>query len=303
MLRVTHLVIRTGLLAVSLSISAFAAAAPNADQQFEKFAARYVERYLASHPEAATQLGDHRFDRRGNDLSVKGFAADVKLFRETLKALDGFPVAQLSPPQHVDYRILRADLENNLLTLETIKDFEWDPLLYNPANGIYLLLARDFAPLAARLNAVNARLGAVPGRLAAAKANLKIPPRIFTETAIQQNEDAVSLLKNALDFHLQSAPAMQSKLAVTRARAITALEAHGKWLKDDLLPRSTRDPRMGVANYAKRLRTRWNPTSRPQTCCGLRNPIYLRPRRRWLKPRCHCIDRCLPTKCRLIVKR
>ena len=31
-----------------------------------------------------------------------------------------------------------------------LREFEWDPTDYNPGNSIYLLLARDFAPLPER---------------------------------------------------------------------------------------------------------------------------------------------------------
>ena len=246
-----------GLGLASAPSTAYAATAisPTAhDKQFAQAAARYIERYLATHPEAATQLGDHRFDRRSNDLSAKGVAQDAKLFHATLKALGNIPLAKLSPAYSIDYRILQADLENSLLSIEVIKDYQWDPLGYNPANGIYLLLARDFAPLPKRLDAVKARLDAVPSKLAAARANLKNPPQIFTETAIQQNEGAISLVKTELDIFLKDAPEMKPKLAASRARAVAALEAYGKWLKTDLLPRSTRDPRLGAAQYQQKLR-------------------------------------------------
>lgn len=229
-----------------------------ADQQFASIAARYIEQYLATHPESATQLGDHRFDRLSNDLSANGVRHDALLFHRTLKALAAIPYAKLSPAYSIDYRILHADIENSLLSIDVIKDYQWDPLGYNPANGIYLLLARDFAPLPQRLNAVKARLDAVPAKLAAAKANLKNPPKLFTETAISQNEGAISLVKDELDFHLKLAPIAKPKLAAefaqSRAKAIAALEAYGIWLKTDLLPRSTRNPRLGVANYERKLR-------------------------------------------------
>ena len=246
-----------GLGLASAPSTAYAATAisPTAhDKQFAQAAARYIERYLATHPEAATQLGDHRFDRRSNDLSAKGVAQDAKLFHATLKALGNIPLAKLSPAYSIDYRILQADLENSLLSIEVIKDYQWDPLGYNPANGIYLLLARDFAPLPKRLDAVKARLDAVSGKLAAARANLRNPPQIFTETAIQQNDGAISLVKTELDFFLKDAPEMKPKLAASRGRAVAALEAYGKWLNTDLLPRSNRNPRLGAVQYQQKLR-------------------------------------------------
>ena len=52
----------------------------------------------------------------------------------------------------------------------------WNPTLYNPGDGIYNLLARDFAPLDERLAAVKSRLEQLPAALEAAQANLDNPP-------------------------------------------------------------------------------------------------------------------------------
>ena len=40
----------------------FKADANPKDDEFEKIAKDYVENFLSSHPEFATELGDHRFD-------------------------------------------------------------------------------------------------------------------------------------------------------------------------------------------------------------------------------------------------
>ena len=239
------------LLCSGLSVSA---SASTPDQQFAVVAKTYFEQYLSTHPEAATQLGDHRFDTRSNDLSAKGVTRDAKLYRETLIALERIPAEKLSPAFRIDYRILRDDLSASLFSIQVLKEYEWDPLGYNPAQGVYLLLARDFAPLATRLGAVQARLDAFPAKLAAAKANLKNPPRIHTETAIQQNQGAIGLVRDELEIYLKDAPEMKPKLAASRARAIAALEAHGNWLQKDLLPRSTRDFRLGTDKYRRKLR-------------------------------------------------
>ncbi len=231
--------------------------APNTtplDKQFERVTAAYIERYLVTHPEAASQLGDHRFDARSNDLSAAAFARDKQFYRQTQAQLNRIALDKLSLAHRVDYQILRDQLAGNLLSIEVIKDQEWDPLLYNPAQAIYGLLARDFAPLPQRLEAVRARLEQIPTKLAAAKANLKNPPRIHTETAIEQNVGAISLLRDELERVLKGAPEMKPKLASSRTKAIAALTQYGVWLQQDLLPRSTRDPRLGAEKFKQKLR-------------------------------------------------
>ncbi|MBV8632941.1 MAG: DUF885 domain-containing protein, partial [Burkholderiaceae bacterium] len=129
-----------------------------------------------------------------------------------------------------------------------------EPLYYNPSQGIYLLLARDYAPLKRRLEAVRARLLAFPAIVAAAKANLKNPPRVFTETAIAQNKGAIALVQEELDEYMKQEPAMRARLAPARKMAAAALKDYGHWLEKDLLPRSNGDFRIGADNFRKKLR-------------------------------------------------
>src|SRR5207248_3837041 len=66
----------------SLLLAAFTAfpvanafAAPD-DERFQKLANEYIEQTLQSHPEQATELGDHRFDDRLTDYSAEARAKE-----------------------------------------------------------------------------------------------------------------------------------------------------------------------------------------------------------------------------------
>jgi uncharacterized protein (DUF885 family) len=120
-------------------------------------------------------------------------------------------------------------------------------------NAIYSLVARDFAPLNERLGSVKSRLEGVPAVVGAAKANLKNPPKVFTETAILQNKGNVALIREELSQFVAEA-GMEQELAAARESAARALEAYGEWLEQDLLPRSTGDFRIGDAMWRKKLR-------------------------------------------------
>jgi pimeloyl-ACP methyl ester carboxylesterase len=136
---------------------------------------------------------------------------------------------------------------------EELKEHEWNPLYYNMGNAIYSLVARDFAPLNERLGSVKSRLEGVPAVVGAAKANLKNPPKVFTETAILQNKGNVALIREELSQFVAEA-GMEQELAAARESAARALEAYGEWLEQDLLPRSTGDFRIGDAMWRKKLR-------------------------------------------------
>jgi uncharacterized protein (DUF885 family) len=243
-----------GALALLTAAPAHAAADPAATHRFEQAVHDFYEHYLATHPEEATQLGDHRFDRKSGDQSAAGVAADRRLYRKTLDAIQAIPAASLPPDHAVDREILENDLRARLYDIEVLKTYTWQVTDYSATEGIYVLLARDFAPMKQRLAAANLRLRALPRQLAAAKQNLQRPPRVFTETAIAQNKGAISFVQDDLDDFIKQAPEMKAVLAPARARAIAALKDYGTWLEKTLLPRSDGDFRFGKEHFEQRLK-------------------------------------------------
>lgn len=225
-----------------------------ADRKFETLAAKFLEQLLELNPEWATQLGDHRYDKRFGDYSLAGVARQRAFNQEYLKALAAIPLAGLNKENSVDYRILRTQLEGNLFALDTLREYEWNPLNYNIGGSIYALVSRDFAPLPERLQSVKGRLEGLAEVCAQAKKNLQHPPRVYTETAIQQNKGNISLVRDDLQEFINQAPEMKAELAPAQAQAIAALEDYGNWLEKDLLPRSNGDFRLGDAKFRQKLR-------------------------------------------------
>lgn len=247
---------RTVITLALLAATTAAQAAPNPQTttHFEQVVHAFYERYFATHPEEATQLGEHRFDRKSSDLSAAGLAADRALYQKTLQAIEAIPAASLPPEHAVDREILENDLRARLYDLDTIKPATWSVTDYSPTTGVYALLERDFAPLKQRLAAANERLKAIPRQLAAAKANLQRPPRVYTETAIAQNKGAIAFVESDLDDFIKQAPEMKAVLAPARARAAAALKDYGQWLEKELLPRSDGDFRFGKERFEQRLK-------------------------------------------------
>lgn len=237
-----------GALAASSTVS------ENANQKFESLAKKYIEQFLEMNPETATQLGEHRYDNRLDDYSLAGVERDRALNQKYLKALDAIPVKSLNAVNSVDYRIMRNRLEYNLFSIDVLREYEWNPLRYNIGNAVYGLVARDFAPLKDRLLNIKERLKAVPAVVAQAKLLLRNPPRVHTETAINQNTGTISLIRDELQPFIAQAPELKAELAPAQAVAIKALEDYGVWLQKELLPRSTGDFRLGDEKYRRKLR-------------------------------------------------
>jgi uncharacterized protein (DUF885 family) len=241
---------------VLLSLSILNAAATSQDDAFQKIAHDYVEQYLRANPEQATDLGDHRFDGQLTDYSSEARAKNLttqKEFRDKLNAIDG---SQLTGANSIDFRILKENIDYQIFRAEELKEAEWNPLVYmqSLANSLYLLVARDFATAEKRIPNLRQRMEKIPGVIAQAEANLQHPPRIHTETAIEQTQGAINLVRTELAPLLDQAPQTKKELAPLQEKTAAALEDYKKWLQNDLLPRSDGDFRLGAEKYRKKLR-------------------------------------------------
>jgi len=238
-----------------LSLVLVIASATPQDDQFQKIARDYIEQYLRANPEDATELGDHRFDGQLTDYSSDARAKDLatqKEFRDKLNAVDG---SQLTGANNIDFRILKENIDYQIFQAEELKEPEWNALVYmqSLANSLYLLVARDFAPAEKRIPNLRQRMEKIPRVIAQAKDNLQHPPRVHTETAIEQTQGAISLVREGLSPLLDSAPPMKKELAPLQEKTAAALEDYKKWLQNDLLPRSDGDFRLGVEKFRKKL--------------------------------------------------
>lgn len=242
--------------AVSLGIALNAFATPQ-DEQFEKIAKDYIEGLLQTHPEYATELGDHRFDDRLTDYSDDAVAKELARSKEARQQLEQFnDLSQLTGANKVDVRLLKDNIDNEIFGLEELREREWDPLLYmqSLANSLYLIVARDFASAPQRAANLGKRMEAIPNVIAQAKTNLKNPPRVHTETAIDQVQGAISLVKEGLNAVLDKAPDAKKELGPIQEKTIAALTDYKNWLRDDLLPRSNGEFRIGPDKFRKKLR-------------------------------------------------
>src|SRR5437899_4193748 len=155
----------------------------------------------------------------------------------------------------VDVRLLRDNFDSEIFRLEELREAEWNPLVYNQslANSLYLLVARDFDSAEKRIPNLRSRMEAIPNVIAEAKGNLQHPPRVYTETAIDQIQGAINLVRNGLDPLLNQGPQLKKELAPAQEKTAKALEDYKKWLQSDLLKRADGDFRLGAEKFRKKL--------------------------------------------------
>jgi uncharacterized protein (DUF885 family) len=229
------------------------------DTSFEAISKRYLDEMTALTPVNATSLGDHRFDGELDDVSPKGYERRVALAHELLGEVQALASTEMSRANQVDAHLLESELQYQIWRVEQLAEWRWNPLVYTEmtGNSVYLLLARDFAPLPDRLRSVGARLAELPRFLSQVRETL-IParvPRIHAETAIKQNTGILTLIDQLVQPQLGALPdADQAMLRTAIAHARTAIAQHQIWLEKKLLPAAKGDFRLGATLYDAKLR-------------------------------------------------
>jgi uncharacterized protein (DUF885 family) len=219
---------------------------------FEAFAAAAVDDMLTHQPVLATSLGDHRFDDRLDDLRPAAVDAETRALSARLQELKKWDVAALPTGHRVDAEVLRRRLEERLFELEDLHEHTWNPLVANPGTALYLLLARDFAPLPDRMRNVAARLAQVPDQLAAARATLAAMPRVHVETAIDQFDGTLGLIGGEIPRHLDDVADLKSTVEPALQQAREAVVAHVEWLREHV-ETAGGDARLGSELFARKL--------------------------------------------------
>ena len=249
------------LLAAALLPTALAQhpAADGAAQTFDTVSEHYFsDVYFHFNPSAATAAGFHEADKQMEDYSSANVAREISALHANEAKIIAIDPAALDAPVAADREILLNSIRSQLLSLETIRNWEKNPDMYSSGitGSIFVLMERPFAPANTRLRDVVARERQVPQVLADARQNLKNPPRIFTEIALEQIDGLVSFFQTDVPSAFADADDAQAKadFAQSNAAVIDALKSYGAWMKSDLLPRSNGDYRLGADTFAKKLR-------------------------------------------------
>jgi len=215
-------------------------------------------------PVAGTAAGFHQYDAllpSGSRAEIDAQIAALKRFEaEGAELRSARPFRRESPPTS---ELVLAQIQSQLLELENIRPWEKDPDAYSSGAtmAIFTIMSRSFAPPAERLKSTIARERLIPRVFQSARENLKNPPRISTEIALQQLPGIVSFFQNDVPaaFRMVSDAPLVAEFQKTNRAVIDSLNAYQAFLKKTTFCRvrtaiSVSAPRTTAGNCCM---TRW----------------------------------------------
>ena len=219
----------------------------NAQSLTDRF---FDEYYFPFNPSTATYSGIHKYDGELEDYSRAGVAARTAKLKQ-------FEAEFAKLPATPDRDLVLSNIRAGLLELESVRSWERNPDIYSSgiSSSAFTIMSRTFAPPEARLGSLISREKKMPQVLVEARANLKNPPRIYTEIAIEQIPGIISFFQKdvPLAFQKVTDAKLLADFHASNAAVLRSLEDYQKYLKTDVLPRSNGDFRLGAEKYAQKL--------------------------------------------------
>jgi uncharacterized protein (DUF885 family) len=225
--------------------------------KFNQLIDQYFDFYFTVRPSDGTEAGFHQYDSRLEDFSAAAMGeaiAGLEGFHKQFNQIEG---AQLPETASGDLAMVQGSIQSQLLDLQDIQRWRKDPDFYSSTacNSVFVIMRRNFAPAEQRLRSLIARERQVPRLLEEARQNLRNPPLVYTEVALQQLPGDIEFFRHdvAEAFSAVRDPRLLAEFKAANESAVQAMTAYQGFLRNDLLPASHGDFQLGAENYRKKL--------------------------------------------------
>jgi uncharacterized protein (DUF885 family) len=214
----------------------------SADAQLQSLARQFFYEGFRESPVQATAVGVHTYDARLDDVSVAAVerrSAELKTYLAKFEAID--PSA-LTADDALDRTLILNAIHDELLSTDTLQDWKHNPDTYTSlaSGSVFLLIARNFAPLETRMRDAIARERAIPAMLGQAKSNIVSVDAMTQQISAEDAQGALGFFDKTVPsaFSPVKNASLQNQLKSANAAAMTALRGYAAWIRS-LKPKGT----------------------------------------------------------------
>jgi uncharacterized protein (DUF885 family) len=223
------------------------------DERFRALADGFFNELMELEPVWATFIGIHRWDGRLGNASREGIEKRVALVRRFLSDLESLPVTDLPAETRFEQELATHVARRFLFNDEIHRVWERRGTASDDVgDGLFGLLARDFAPLSERLRSMTERLEDAPRVIEENRRRLgERPVRLWNELELQSAGE-IGTLFDSIEAAGRGAwgadSADQRRLERASQRARAAIADYEVWLRD-VIGRSGNEFALGRDRY------------------------------------------------------
>ena len=223
---------------------------------FDAYKKGFIERFWKVNPEWASALGYQKYVQVLQIPNDSQRINNVQFYTNELKRLKTYSFQHLSDLNKIDYKIIENELQKRIWEITVLKDYEWNPALYNIGETFSIFFTENRTSLKKTIDLFYTKLKNVPAYYEAAKKNIKNPSNEYLQLAIEQNEGTISIFENdyadsvkALHYY----PEHEEQLLKSGREAVAAIKSYIQYLKD-LKNDNPRSFRLGSELYADKFK-------------------------------------------------
>jgi uncharacterized protein (DUF885 family) len=208
---------------------------PLDDRLYDLVEARFA-RIVRDHPLIGTYVGLHARDAELGDGSRDAVLQELADEHDHLASVEALDPEGLSETARFERDLEIHNVRRSLFGDEVIRVWERrSTALDTVGDALFLVFARDFAPLAERLDSLAGRIEAIPTFLDENRSRAVVPQvRAWQDIEVDTANDLPGFLDEivAAGEHARLGRSDQARLAAAADRAKRAIEEYGRWVAD-----------------------------------------------------------------------
>ncbi|WP_264535840.1 DUF885 domain-containing protein [Flavobacterium sp. N1736] len=232
------------------------ASSGSGDEAFLKLSEKYITESLQWSPQLGVYLGLHEYDGKLGHYSKSDLdkrTASLKKFDQELTAIDS---SALSKKTYYDWKILKSNAKSELYSIEDLKVYHKNPMVYAGVIDVNIYIQRNFAPIEQQIKSIIAIEKEAPRLFKEAKETLQDSLALpHINLAINIARGSASFLGNDLLIALKGVKndSLMKAFNETNKKAIAAINDYASYLEKEKLPKANNKYAIGVENYKKML--------------------------------------------------
>jgi hypothetical protein len=207
-------------------------APPAASAAWDAYVSEFLGSYFVAHPDVAVWAGRHEFDGQLPDWSASGVKKEIQRLASARQRASEFTDNSLDDRQCFERDYLMAIIDGDLFWSESVGQPFRNPSFYGGAMDPNVYIAREYAPLAARVRAYIKYAKSVPAAAEQIRNNLRTPmPKTYVQIGHITFGGLASFYEKDVPtvFGSVTDPQLQANFRAANAGAIKAMKDLDAW--------------------------------------------------------------------------